>query len=105
MCRMFVTPASLLVVAPAGYNLAATIWSPPPLLRVALARRISSLAMRSVRYSVIKGVKSRPSGTAARIRAAYASACSTDVTGGWRLGMMIARANWAAVCGTTVFRA
>src|SRR5574343_400439 len=36
------------------------------------------------------------------MRCLYSSACCAVVTGGFRLGMMMARPNWAAVCGTTV---
>src|SRR5664279_1270877 len=35
------------------------------------------------------------------MRSRYASACSTRTIGGRRFGMMIARANWRALCGTT----
>src|SRR5436190_8521204 len=46
-----------------------------------------------------------PFGTAATTRSRYATACGAVVIGGLRLGMMIARPNCAAVCGTTVFSA
>ena len=42
-----------------------------------------------------------PAGTAARIRARYARASSVVVTGGWRFGITIARANCRAVSGNT----
>jgi hypothetical protein len=58
---MSVTPASLLVVAPAGYSLSATT-------PAALARRISVGRVLSVRYSVISGVKQLPGGSASRMR-------------------------------------
>src|SRR3954449_3429838 len=35
------------------------------------------------------------------MRSRYASACATLVTGGRRFGMMMARPNWRALCGTT----
>ena len=57
-----VTPASELVVAPAGYSLSATT-------PASLARAISSGGVLSVRYSVIKGSKATPAGTAAWMRA------------------------------------
>ncbi|MNJ66445.1 hypothetical protein D3C77_625240 [compost metagenome] len=57
-----VTPESELVVAPAGYSLAAC--TKP----VAFAARISSGWVRSVRYSTINGSKWLPVGRAARMR-------------------------------------
>ncbi len=92
--RRSVTPASLLVVAPAGYSLA-------PTTPAAFARAISSGARLSVRYSDISGSNDTPAGTAARMRSRYATACAAVVTGGRRLGMISARANCAAECGTT----
>ncbi|MNK97470.1 hypothetical protein D3C87_1178040 [compost metagenome] len=61
--RMSVTPASLLVVAPAGYSF--TAWTKP----LALAATISSAGVLSVRYSVISGSNAMPDGSAARMRA------------------------------------
>ncbi len=58
---MSVTPASLWVVAPAGYSFSATM----PASRAA---RISAGGVWSVRYSVISGVKQLPAGSAASMR-------------------------------------
>ena len=41
-----------------------------------------------------------PAGTCAKMRSAYARACTAVVTGGFKFGMTIARANWRAACGT-----
>ncbi|MCY1247915.1 hypothetical protein D3C72_1744750 [compost metagenome] len=60
---MSVTPASLLVVAPAGYSLT------PCTKPLALAATISSGLVLSVRYSVISGSNCMPAGSAARMRA------------------------------------
>ncbi|MNV59015.1 hypothetical protein D3C71_1514150 [compost metagenome] len=62
MLSMLVTPESELVVAPAGYILAA--YTKP----LALAARMSSGLVRSVRYSTISGSKRLPAGRAARMR-------------------------------------
>ena len=91
---MSVTPASLLVVAPAGYSFTATTPS-------ARARPISSGGSVSVRYSVINGEKSLPFGRAARMRLRYALAISVLVIGGLRFGITTARANWRALAGST----
>ena len=92
---MSVTPASLFVVAPAGYSFSATM----PASR---ARRISSGGVRSVRYSVISGSKSAPVGQRLEDAARGSPApVPCVVTGGFRLGMTMARANCRAVCGST----
>ena len=62
MRLMSVTPRSECVVAPAGYSFAATT---RPL---SFAARTSPGGVASVRYSVIRGSKSLPGRTAARIR-------------------------------------
>ncbi|MNJ00528.1 hypothetical protein D3C73_1598820 [compost metagenome] len=59
---MLVTPESELVVAPAGYSLAAYT------MPLALAARMSSGLVRSVRYSTISGSKRLPAGRALRMR-------------------------------------
>jgi len=79
------------VVAPAGYSFT------PCTTPLALARRISSAGVLSVRYSAISGSKRNPAGSAATIRSRYACAAAVVVTGGFRLGMTIARANCCAV--------
>ena len=84
------------MVAPAGYSFAATT-------PAALASRMVSAVVLSVRYRVIRGWKSVPR-AAARMRSLYAMAALASVTGGTRLGMMIARPKQAAVAGTTSFR-
>ena len=62
-----VTPLSEFVVAPAGYSLKATI-------PFSFAVCTSSGFVSSVRYSVIRGSKSMPSGTACRMRLLYSIA-------------------------------
>jgi len=90
-----VTPESLLVVAPAGYNLNATT-------PTCFAATTSSGVVLSVRYTVIRGVKLVVvllfwGGMAASIRDLYSKAAAAVVTGGTRLGMMTALANVEAV--------
>lgn len=68
---MSVTPESLLVVAPAGYNLKAAT-------PASLAFSTSSGGVLSVRYSVISGWNVLPSGTAARMRCLYCTALAPD---------------------------
>ena len=85
-----VTPESELVVAPAGYSLNAT-------MPAALASRTVSGVVLSVKYNAIKGSKAKPCGTAAKICCLYAKACSTLVTGGFKLGIISARPIWRAV--------
>ena len=55
----------------------------------------------SVRYNVINGSKLASLGTAARMRSRYCLASSVETIGGTKFGMMIARANRRAECGTT----
>jgi len=62
MLSRLVTPESELVVAPAGYILAA-LTNPQ-----AAAARMSAALVRSVRYRVISGSKALPAGRAARMR-------------------------------------
>src|SRR5688572_2743815 len=69
---------------------------------LSFAARISCGDTVSVRYSVISGSKREPAGSAARMRSRYAAAMATVVTGGFRFGMMIARANCRAVKGRTL---
>lgn len=93
-----VTPESLLVVAPAGYNLNATT-------PACFAATTSSGVVLSVRYTVIRGVKLVAVVLllfwgliiAASIRDLYSKAAAAVVTGGTRLGMMTALAKVEAV--------
>ena len=55
-----VTPESELVVAPAGYNLNAT-------MPAAFAAATVATSVLSVKYKLIKGVNATPAGTAAKI--------------------------------------
>ena len=54
-----------------------------------------------VRYNVISGSNAAPGGTAASTRWRYAAASASVRTGGFRLGITIARPNTRAVNGTT----
>ena len=65
---------------------------------------ISDSSVCAVKYKVINGVKLDLKGSVCKISSRYAKACATVVTGGLRLGMMMARANCLAVCGKTVFK-
>ncbi len=49
----------------------------------------------------MRGSKETPWGTASRMRWRYSMACCAVVAGGLKMGMMMARANCAAVWGTT----
>src|SRR5688572_14085713 len=66
------------------------------------AARSSGGGVVSVRYSVSNGSKRTPAGSAARMRSRYAAAMATVVTGGFRFGMMIARANCRTLNGRTL---
>ena len=91
----WLTPEDEFVVAPAGYNFTALIRPE------AWAAATSSGSVCSVRYSVIKGSKVEPSGSALSMRSRYPAASADVTTGGTRFGMIIARAKCVAVEGRT----
>ena len=93
------TPASELVVAPAGYSFT------PCTNPLAFAKAISSAVVLSVKYKVINGSKFKPTGRALKIRARYSLANAVVVIGGRKFGITIARANCLAVSGNTALSA
>mmetsp|Transcript_2284 Transcript_2284/g.6986 ORF Transcript_2284/g.6986 Transcript_2284/m.6986 type:complete len:258 (-) Transcript_2284:174-947(-) len=91
-----VTPKLEFVVAPAGYNL-----NPLTYPDFAASSTIASL-VSSVKYNVMCGSKRAfVSFAASVINFRYVPASSAVLTGGVKFGMISARSNCLAVCGTT----